>query len=305
MTKKFGKAHFYRTNFFSVNLLGVKVDFLSLKKAVSEVERWVNSNKQYQITTPNPEHIVLAQDDYRFKKIINNSALAIADGVGIVAAARLLSLRVPLDLSLRAQRSNLKFKRLLRRFTPRNDKPQAPRAAEFHRVSGVDLMVALCQQAARKKWRVFLLGGKRAAEIAALKLKAQSSKLKTTTQNSKFNLNISYFDGAVDINNETVKERKEAIKRINNFKPHLLFVAYGAPMQEKWIANNLIKLKVKVAMGVGGAFDYLAGKALRAPKIIQKLNLEWLWRLVHEPWRWKRQLKLAKFVFLVLKEKFF
>ena len=138
-----------------------------------------------------------------------------------------------------------------------------------------------------------MLGGKdRAAEIAALKLKIKNAKL-----------NIKYFQGPRNIENETAAERAEAIRRINKFRPHLLFVAYGAPMQEKWIAANLPQLKINVAMGVGGAFDYLAGRVQRAPQWLRRGGLEWLWRLIQEPWRWKRQLRLVKFVWLVLKEK--
>ena len=91
------------------------------------------------------------------------------------------------------------------------------------------------------------------------------------------------------------------VKEINEFKPELLFVGFGHKKQEKWIADNLDKLKIKVAMGVGGSFDYLVKPWLRAPKMIQKMGFEWLWRLMLQPWRIKRQFGLLKFVGLVLK----
>jgi len=84
----------------------------------------------------------------------------------------------------------------------------------------------------------------------------------------------------------------------------ILFVAYGAPKQEEWIAENLEKLPVKAAMGVGGAFDYLSGRVPRAPKIIRMIGLEWLFRLVIQPWRIWRQLSLIMFIYLVCKEFF-
>lgn len=80
----------------------------------------------------------------------------------------------------------------------------------------------------------------------------------------------------------------------------ILFVAFGAPKQEKWIANNLGNIPVKVAMGVGGAFDYLSGRVPRAPKFIRNLGFEWMFRLIIEPWRIKRQLKLLKYLKLLM-----
>ena len=225
-------------------ILGVRVNFIKLEQAVRWVEGRLKYNKPGQITTPNPEQVVLAQKDDEFRQILNNSDLAICDGVGLALVSGIT------------------------------------------RLSGTDLMLALCQKAKQKKWRVFLLGGK----PGVAKLVASS-------------LNASYDSGAIDISRETGEERKRIIKKINACKPHLLFVAYGAPYQEKWIARNLSQLKVGMAMGVGGSFDYLAGKVWRAPEIIRSIGLEWLWRLTHQPWRLKRQLSLAKFVRLIILNK--
>jgi len=82
----------------------------------------------------------------------------------------------------------------------------------------------------------------------------------------------------------------------------ILFVAMGFPKQEKWISENLEKIPVTMAMGVGGAFDFLGGFVPRAPKFLRTLGLEWLFRLIIQPWRIKRQLQLIPFVFLVLGE---
>jgi N-acetylglucosaminyldiphosphoundecaprenol N-acetyl-beta-D-mannosaminyltransferase len=84
----------------------------------------------------------------------------------------------------------------------------------------------------------------------------------------------------------------------------ILFVAFGFPKQEEWIASNLDRLPVRCAMGVGGAFDYISGQVSRAPLFIRFLGFEWLYRLIKEPWRWKRQLALIVFIWLVLKERF-
>jgi N-acetylglucosaminyldiphosphoundecaprenol N-acetyl-beta-D-mannosaminyltransferase len=80
----------------------------------------------------------------------------------------------------------------------------------------------------------------------------------------------------------------------------ILFVAYGAPAQERWLARNRAALGVAVGMGVGGALDVLAGRVPRAPQWLRRLGLEWAWRLVREPWRWRRMLALPRFAALVL-----
>lgn len=80
----------------------------------------------------------------------------------------------------------------------------------------------------------------------------------------------------------------------------ILFVAFGAPKQEKWMAGNLKKLDVKVMMGVGGAFDYISGRVPRAPLVLRKMGLEWLFRLIIQPWRIKRQLALIKYMLLLI-----
>lgn len=342
----------------SIKILGIRVNLINLKNALDLVEKWVKSNKQHQITTPNPEQIVLAQSDYRFKKVINQSDLAIPDGIGLIWAARCLkkleskkaksqkssitSQQSPIITDHLASQSAAEkkwwgIKKTISNLAEKNIKNQSgyclsstnlmsklsklvvgltkcyklEDANRFdsgksiksngqsikkqtnYRLSGTDLMLELCKLAAKRKWSVFLLGGKnKVAEKAASNL-AETCKLRT----------IGHFSGAQNIKKQTNEELKEAIERINKFQPQLLFVAYGAPEQEKWIADNLYQLKVKVAMGVGGAFDYLAGKTKRAPMRIRKMGLEWLWRLLNQPWRFRRQLALLKFIYLVIRER--
>ena len=90
---------------------------------------------------------------------------------------------------------------------------------------------------------------------------------------------------------------------ISHLSIDILFVAFGVPKQEFWISDNLEKIPVKIAIGVGGAFDYISGRVKRAPEWIQNIGLEWLYRLIREPWRLKRQLALLEFIRLVIKEK--
>ena len=247
---------------FKVQILGVRVDFLTIKEALEWVEEQVKYNKVGQITTPNPEQVVLAQKDEEFRRVLNEADLNICDGIGLVWAAK------------------------------RKLKIKSEKLKVVNRLSGIDLMLEMCKLAGKKKWKIMLMGGKDGtAEKAARSLEF---KIKN------YELRIMFDNGALNIKKESKKEREEIISKINKFKPNLLFVAYGAPWQEKWIAKNLPKLKINVAMGVGGTFDYISGWVGRAPQFVRKIGLEWLWRLVREPWRIKRQLSLVRFLWLLL-----
>lgn len=154
-----------------------------------------------------------------------------------------------------------------------------------HRVTGTDLVKSLCFAVSKRPITVgFLGGGPGVAEKTAECLVAEHPGLKVVFASS---------------------ESDELLKPLKNPKSliDILFVAYGFPKQEEWMARNLDKIPVKVAIGVGGAFDYISGRVIRAPKFIQALGLEWLFRLIRQPWRLKRQLALLKFIFLILKEK--
>ena len=159
------------------------------------------------------------------------------------------------------------------------------------RVAGADVMSDLIKRANQYNKKVYLLGGSfGVVEKAKKVLKNKYPKLKIKAEAGPF-----------DITKTTKNQNQILHRKINKFKPDLLFVAFGHQKQEKWIADNLDKLKIKVAMGVGGSFDYLVKPWLRAPKMIQKMGFEWLWRLMLQPWRIKRQFGLLKFVGLVLK----
>jgi N-acetylglucosaminyldiphosphoundecaprenol N-acetyl-beta-D-mannosaminyltransferase len=157
------------------------------------------------------------------------------------------------------------------------------------RVTGIDLMLEICKQARHNGWRIYLLGGSPGvADEAADKLRAQYP-----------NINI------VGTHHGYFKENEEAevLEKVRKAEPDLIFVALGAPRQEFWIRAHKESLPVKVAIGVGGSFDVVSGRVKRAPVWMQKLKLEWLARLIKEPWRLKRMLSLPKFVLMVIRSK--
>ncbi len=155
------------------------------------------------------------------------------------------------------------------------------------RVAGSDLIYQLADRAAKTGWRIFLLGAAEGvADQAALKLQTLYSGVKI----------VGAWAGS-----PRATEDDEAVRRINAAQADIVLVAYGAPKQDKWIDRNLARSGASVAIGMGGSFDFVVGTQRRAPQWIRRLNLEWLYRLVREPWRWRRQLALPKFVWKVIR----
>lgn len=161
------------------------------------------------------------------------------------------------------------------------------------RVTGVGLMEELLKRASDRRLRVLMIGGKG-------KLADELSQCYFTKYpKAKFK----GLQGIANIKKPTKEEEDKIFSIVAAYKPHLIFVAFGSPDQELWIDRHKRQLTGSVIMGVGGAFDYLSGKIIRPPVFIQKIGLEWFYRLVRQPWRWRRQLRLLKFIWLVLKEK--
>jgi len=154
------------------------------------------------------------------------------------------------------------------------------------RVTGVDLAVEIMKVGNEKGWKLFLLGAAPGvAEGAAIRQQREFPKV-------KFGWNDGYFSKSEEVS---------VIKKIADFNPDILFVGLGAPAQEYWLTEN--SGLARVSMGVGGTIDVLAGKVKRAPKWIQSVGIEWLYRLIKEPTRLKRQKVLPFYVMEVLKQK--
>ena len=149
------------------------------------------------------------------------------------------------------------------------------------RVAGYDLCHAVFEKMAKKEKTVYFFGGAPGvAHKAADKMTKQYKGLKIVgTRNGYF----------------TAAEEKEIIREIKKLSPDLLLVGLGSPKQEKWIYENLRFTGAKAAIGVGGSFDVMAGVVKRAPKAFQKLGLEWFYRLLCQPTRIKRMMKLPVF----------
>lgn len=213
-------------------LLDIKIDNFKKAEIFQKIEFFLTEKKFHQIATINPEFVLEAQKNTKFKEILNACDLHIADGIGI-------------------QFAFFRFGKILKT-----------------RLTGIDLMLRILKEANRKKMQIFLAANKNGLSSweetrdAIHKIYPQ---LKIDGEN--FDKNIAKYES------QTVNQ--------------ILFCNFGTPYQEYFL-NSLKNGTIRLAMGVGGGFDFLTGKIRRAPKIMRWLGLEWFWRFLMQPWRWKR-----------------
>jgi len=151
------------------------------------------------------------------------------------------------------------------------------------RIAGIDLMLEFVNVAKEKRYKIFLFGGKEGvAEEAA---KVLDANVVGTYQGYSMN-------------------EHQVIDAIKKEKPDMLFVGLGSPKQEKWASKHLKELGVPLVMCVGGSLDVVAGRVKRAPIIMRRVGIEWLWRLISEPRRWRRMIVLPVFIIKVIRSRF-
>jgi N-acetylglucosaminyldiphosphoundecaprenol N-acetyl-beta-D-mannosaminyltransferase len=236
-----------------VRILGVRVDALTYAGLLERIEAFIAAGTPHQIATVNPEFVMEARRNPAFAAALENADLCLADGIGLLWAARRLGQGLP------------------------------------ERVTGSDGVPLIAQRAAERGWRLYLLGaGPGVAQRTAGILQARCPGLEVA---------------GVNAGTPADADAAGIIARIREAQPDILFVAYGAPKQDLWIGKHREALGVPVMMGVGGSFDFIAGVQKRAPRWVQRLNLEWLFRLLSQPWRWRRQLALPRFAWAVLTER--
>ncbi|OGK12690.1 hypothetical protein A3C98_05360 [Candidatus Roizmanbacteria bacterium RIFCSPHIGHO2_02_FULL_37_15] len=241
----------------SLTLLGIKLKLNSKVITLEQIKKYIfHPDGNLHIVSINPENIIIAQENKEFKKVIEEAQIQLADGVGIILAAKTLNF-------------------------------------EVERLTGVELMQALVKLAAELRLRVILIGGK--PNLALMLADCYNH----VYSKAKF-LGL---EGIINIKKPLKVEEEKIFSIVTSFKPHLLFTSFGSPEQELWLDRHKRKLKGIVCMGVGGAFDYLGEVVPRAPRFFQKLGFEWLFRLIIQPWRLVRQLRLLKFSYLVLKQR--
>jgi N-acetylglucosaminyldiphosphoundecaprenol N-acetyl-beta-D-mannosaminyltransferase len=236
-----------------LDLLGVPLDPSTRQASVDAIQALLaRESGCAHLVTLNPEYVMAARRNPAFASAIERADVVLADGAGVVLAARLLGAA----------------------------------GTQAERLTGVEIVELL----ARKGVPTFFLGaGPGVADAAAARLSASWPQA---------NLVGVWAEASSD-----QKDDAEAMNRIAESGARAVAVAFGAEGQVAWIDRNRDRLDaagVRLAVGIGGSFDYLSGMAKRPPKVVRDLGLEWLWRLAREPWRWRRQLVLPRFAVLVL-----
>lgn len=260
-----------------INILGVKIMNISFDESIKFINNLILRKKPSQIATVNPEFIMLSQSDHEFKDVLNNTELNVPDGQGLILASKITG-----------QKLN-------------------------NRVTGIDLVWALAELAEKRNYSIFLLGGRNGvAEKTKNVLLEKYPRLKiagTFEGNPIFKkLKTEHFKTLriTDLKKGVKDKNYEIIEKIRKTKPHILFVAYGAPKQDKFISRYKKLLNVPVMIGVGGSFDFISGNISRAPKWMRNVGLEWLYRLFKEPNRFNRILTATiRFPYAVLKNRIF
>lgn len=239
-----------------IGILGFPVDLAGRDAVERRVGCWLDdpAGGLRHVVTVNPEYLMAARRSRKFAHVLRAADLALADGVGLLVAARLLRRPVP------------------------------------PRITGNDLVEMVAGLAHPNK-RVFLLGAMPGvAHEAAAVLRERYPEARI----------VGAYPG-----DPSPAGWPSIEARLAESRPTVLFVAFGHPKQDLWIATyreRLAEHGILVASGIGGVYDYLSGRVPRAPALMRRLGLEWLYRLIRQPWRWRRQLVLPCFVLLVLAE---
>lgn len=233
-------------------VLNVRIHGVTRAQAVAWITAWIEAGVSAHVATVNAEFVMRARHDTEFRNILEHTALNVADGTGIVIAARI------------------------------------SRAVMPERVAGVDLAQDLAAVAAKRGYTLMLVGGSKGiADQTSIELQRKHPNLRPPITH---------------VGHPHKSRDHEAQEILHRIRPHIVLVAYGAPLQEKWIARNLHKLDGTVAIGVGGALDYISGRKRRAPAAFRQCGLEWAYRLYQEPWRWRRMRVLPLFAWHALVE---
>jgi N-acetylglucosaminyldiphosphoundecaprenol N-acetyl-beta-D-mannosaminyltransferase len=247
------------------------------------------------ITFPHQDHILLFGT--RIFRNEKQRAVELADRVLSSAQDRLMHLVTPDALCLFRTLQDKKFGSILEKaWMAIPDGAGVLWASIFlkerpllERIPGIDFTKELLKHSEKKGYTVYFLGAKEATLKAAIEI------LKTEFPKVNFiGSHHGYF---------TEEEEPQLINSINDLKPDILFVALGVPSQEYFIDKFRHRLKVKIAVGIGGSLDVISGHLKRSPKFFQEYGLEWLYRTLKEPWRISRIYALPLFIVMVLKEK--
>lgn len=260
-------------------ILGVSIISNSSNEVLRQVRQNILRNQKFLIVTPNPEQVIRAQKDPKFRSILNKAEISVPDAIGLSAAAKFLSLPNP-NKAIRP--IILIFQGLAVGLAVLFDRGWLE--SEIRVLKGRELFLEVIKLANKKKWKVVFIGDSRqSAQKAAAKLKVNFK-----------GINLYSFEGPELLENGSSKSiedevlEEKLVSEIDSIKPQLMIVGFGAPKQEKWAEKWRGKINVIGTMVVGGTFDYIAGTSKLPPKLFEDFGLEWLWRLLSGSQKLKR-----------------
>ncbi len=256
-----------------ISIFGIYISKTTTSQVIQKCRQWLNDTTQHYIVTANPEILLRARSDFDYKRIVNNADLVTPDGMGTCWAAA---------FSEKAARESrlLEIIKIFYRtlffviFRPSKMKSPLP-----ERVSGSDLLWDIAKIARENDSVMYLIGGVNETSVRTAK------RMRQTLPGLK-------IDAFAPNHIATPFVQYDLFVEIERIKPQIILVGYGSPKQEEWISQNLHRFPyVKLAMGVGGAFDFIAGNAKRAPMKFRNHGLEWFWRLFQRPSRLIRAMR--------------
>ncbi len=246
----------------SVKILGVRVDCVDFAQTLAQIDAWIDQSPSHLVTL-SPLHPVTPSTCHQICTVNPEFIIDAGHHPSFAAVLRRADLCVPDGVGVvwAARRQGVYL---------------------HERVTGSDGIYRICERAAEQGWRVFFLGA--AADVG------QSAADRLCQHYPGLQVAGTYSGTPSDDDWPMIQSR------LIKSQPNILFVAFGHPKQDFWIDRHRQTLPVDVAIGVGGAFDFVAGVQKRAPVWMQQIALEWLYRLLREPWRVKRMWKLPLFV---------
>ena len=240
---------------------GIEISPVSMREALDKIEGFIEDGHPHHVVTSDANAILTSREDPEYTRIIRQAALITPDGFGLVWGARLLGLPI------------------------------------YERVTGVDMVTGICERAAKNGHRLYILGSEEGvASTAARNLAQKYPGANFVGTHHGFWRRDGKAEGL-----STEQADARMADEIRRATPDVLFVAMGIPMQEKFIAAQLQRMNVPVCLGVGGSFDVYSGKFNRAPLTVQRLGMEWLYRVWIDPSRWKRMGYVPKFMIMAVK----
>jgi len=262
-------------------VLGLPVDILSKLETFELIEKWMHNGirKPKVVVTAYSEFFVNGLRDKEFARIIKGADLVTPDGKSVLAASKYLKL---------ARGKNI-FQKIGLGFSVGSE---ILSGSIGESVTGVWLFEKITSEAEKRNWRIFLLGGfdNVGSDAAEILLKRFP------------NIKVAYDSGENPVGSDPALDNI-AVEKINKFNADFLFVQYSPIVQEKWIDSHLDKLKVGVAMGIGGTLDEFVGRLQKSPDWFDRHGLKWLWRLYLQPQRWRRMIDaVIVFPWLVFRE---